>query len=544
MVLLSYMEAPKQKTEYQPSEEDRKAIEESIRIEREETKTRKREASDKELIEDGATYEINDEGEKILKLTEAQIREMNKEKRVEEPEKVSKPKEKISEKIFDNKQNQDVFKQLGTSTKEVISSIYKNVKIGFIDRYRASDSNKLYNRHKEKVGKLENDIIMKKRAIEQIEADIETHEIRTQKLSDKFGGLNEKAEEEILKEKKKLEKKLENANYEETELIAKQVFNEKKLKKYEEKRKEIIAGVESFVSEKTDPYKERINELKENTAELDKDIEDFTSKRDNFGNQLNELKEEFKNLKESKAGIYESESTMYLEKIKEVDTEYNRMNNIVKSVEKEKQGINRKIGKFENKISYWNRVVETAKSDNAPRQEKQPDLETEPTESTKENPEDNKDWYEAVMPSKEKINEYDKTKDWYKASGLSKEDMENVANTESTGEDKEESEVKNYDNTSESVKEDLGNREIYPNEYMNKWNNLFGNKLFGGGLKLDDEQILNILEMPNGINELPLKRMEEVIVEYNNSKGFFSRVSDDELKKMFKLIRDAESINK
>ena len=72
------MEAPKQKAENQLSEKDLEAVKESIRIEQEETKTRKREASDKELLEDGANYKVNEHGTR-LDPTDKQFEEIRKE---------------------------------------------------------------------------------------------------------------------------------------------------------------------------------------------------------------------------------------------------------------------------------------------------------------------------------------------------------------------------------------------------------------------------------------------------------------------------------
>jgi len=457
--------------------------------------------------------------------------------------------------IFKSKQNQDAFKQLGTATIETVSSVYKNVKGGFVDRYRASRNNKLYNHQREKVATLENDVALKKRAVEQAEADIKTHDTRMYKLNDQFGGLTPKAMEEVLKEKKKLEKKLKNANYEEKELIAEQVFSKKKLKKYEEKRSKIIEGIELFVNEKTEPYKERVSELKENTTKLDEEINSFISKRDVFENQLNELKNQFRSLKNSNTGVYESERTMYTDRIKEVDTEYNNIDDIIKSVVKEKSDLNTKIGKLENKINYWNNVAETAKTDNISKQEEEPETEAVPTE----NLEGNEDWYEAVMPSKEKLNEYGKTKEWYEASGLSKKDMENVTNAEikeTTPEEKAGVEVnENSENNDESdeekeneneSKEGLKDIESQMNKYKDQWNKLFGKKLPLNETNFSRRNVITTVALlrTNFLGQrIELGRLiEDAVIRENDRQPISTRIEMAELAGMFEKMRKEKNL--
>jgi chromosome segregation ATPase len=548
------MEALKHKEQYQPSEEELKAIEESKNLHNEGVQQTQKEALEKQLVGEGkASYVIDKEGKQTINLTKEEIEETKNQERSEK-ESVSK-NEKPKIEIFKSKQNQDAFKQLGTATIETVSSVYKNVKGGFVDRYRASRNNKLYNHQREKVATLENDVALKKRAVEQAEADIKTHDTRMYKLNDQFGGLTPKAMEEVLKEKKKLEKKLKNANYEEKELIAEQVFSKKKLKKYEEKRSKIIEGIELFVNEKTEPYKERVSELKENTTKLDEEINSFISKRDVFENQLNELKNQFRSLKNSNTGVYESERTMYTDRIKEVDTEYNNIDDIIKSVVKEKSDLNTKIGKLENKINYWNNVAETAKTDNISKQEEEPETEAVPTE----NLEGNEDWYEAVMPSKEKLNEYGKTKEWYEASGLSKKDMENVTNAEikeTTPEEKAGVEVnENSENNDESdeekeneneSKEGLKDIESQMNKYKDQWNKLFGKKLPLNETNFSRRNVITTVALlrTNFLGQrIELGRLiEDAVIRENDRQPISTRIEMAELAGMFEKMRKEKNL--
>ena len=155
------MEQPKYKQEYQPSEE--KSVEElskeSIEAFKEKMSREKDERKEKQLVAEGkASYVIDEKGERTIDLTEEQIEEIKNQKESKK-EGVSR-NEKPEKEIFSSKQNQDVFEQLGGATIEVVSGVYKNVKGGFVDRYRASGNNKLYSYHKERVATLEKDAAM------------------------------------------------------------------------------------------------------------------------------------------------------------------------------------------------------------------------------------------------------------------------------------------------------------------------------------------------------------------------------------------------
>lgn len=453
------METPKH-NEYQPSEEDLGAVKESICLHNEDIKKKRKEA------------------------LESRTRESDTNKT------------EYSDTFFNN-QNKKNFEKLSDSAKKLLAGVYNNVAAGFIDRIRVARSNKLYSYHKEKSKNLENDIIIKKRTIEQIENDIDAHDLRMTKMSDLFGGLTAKAEGEALKERNKFKKALEDANYEKNGLVIEKISNEKKLKKYEEKKNKIIERIEKFVDEKTKPHKERVEELNGDVDMIDGEIKLFNSKKDGVKNVLDKLQGEVDDLQKSKMGMFESERITYTEKIKEVYAEFSKMNNIIKSREEEKNGINAKIGKLEKKIDYWNRVAEKAKTDNMPRYE-------QPANDSKEKPRPN-------AKEKQKAKNPEDNKSLYEANELSE---------------------KNIDNLEE--------REISPSKYISRWNKIFRNRLFGSNMRLDKDRILAILDMPDKVNKVPLKRIEESIVEYNKDKRYFSRVPEDELKRMFKSIREYE----
>ncbi|MBT4209054.1 hypothetical protein HOE22_12060, partial [Candidatus Woesearchaeota archaeon] len=461
------MEAPKQKAENQLSEKDLEAVKESIRIEQEETKTRKREASDKELLEDGANYKVNEHGTR-LDPTDKQFEEIrNSDERTRTKEsseaKENEPTEKAPE-VFQNNQNRKDFEELNGAAKEVISNVYNNVKVGFIDRYKVVRDNKLYSLHKERVVELKEKVNAKKQDIEQIKANSKTHEIRVNGLRKQFGELSPKAEKEVTKEKKKLENALKDADLEETRLIAEQVFNEKKEKEYGEKRTEIINRIETFVDDKIEPYEAQADDLKEWVNELDQEINNFKGERDVFAKDLKEFRRKIFVLEGSDGGILASEKVMYDGKIKEIEKEIKEFDSSINLVEKEKGKTNSKINKLGVKIDYWKEVSRKAKEDGMPKPQEQPadtsekesiSSETEVKSEEKiENPEDNKEWFDAVMPSKESEDKYNKTKEWYEASGLSKKDMENVTNAEikeTTPEEKAGVEVnENSENNDES----------------------------------------------------------------------------------------------
>jgi uncharacterized protein YukE len=455
------METPKQKAEYQPSEEDLKAIKESI----------------------------------------------------EEHNKGVRENKKNTSEIFSNDSNKKDFESLNNNTQEFLANIYDNVAIGFIDRIRVAKSNKLYSYHKEKNENLENDIIIKKRTIKQIENDIKTHEVRIEKLRQQFGELPKKAEKEATAEKKKFRNALRDANYEENELIEKQLSNEKKLKKYEEKRNKIIERIEKFVNEKIEPHKEKIGKLNENVRMLDGEIKLFTSKKDNVKNRLDKLQKEADDLQRSKVGMFESEKITYTEKMKEVHTEFSKMGDIIKSRKKEKDNINIEIGELENKIDYWNNVLEKAKTDNMPREEQSASDSKEkivPEEEVKE--------AENFKPSTEK----DESK--------TAEKQDNVGNNTEEKFDEHPSRDEN------KPEENLDNKEIHPKKYISRWNGLSKMGYVTGMPKLDKKEIFNILDIKNS-KTLRLKVMEEAITEYNKS---FSKVSEGKLKEMFESMRKYE----
>lgn len=524
------METPKQKAEYQPSEEEREAIKESIRLHNEDIKNKR-----KETPESGA-------------------------------QKSDTNKTEYSD-IFSNDQNKENFEKLSDSAKKLLAGVYNNVAIGFIDRIRVARSNKLYSFYKNKTEKIENELEFKKRSIKQIKADIDTHDLRMTKMSDQFGGLTAKAGREALKERNKFKKMFRDANYEENELVIEKISNEKKLKKYEEKRNKIIERIEKFVEEKTEPHKEKIKELNGDVEMLDGEIKLFISKKDEIKNILNKLQEEADNLQKSKMGMFESERITYTEKMKEVYAEFSKMDDIIKSREEEKDNINTKIGKLENKIDYWNNVVKKAKTDNMPRYEQPandskekiaPKEKVKETEKERVSPTSGDEvlWEsQGVLQWKEPkriihIQEDPKSKRKYAffeniRTGIPLDELISAKKENTSAVNNiEERFDEHYDDINieneKGIEENLDNKEISPNKYISKWNGLSKIKDFMNIPKLDKKEILNILNIKNS-KTLRLRVMEEAITEYNK---LFSKVSESKLKRIFKLIRNAESLNK
>ena len=248
---------------------------------------------------------------------------------------------------------------------------------------------------------------------------------------------------------------------------------------------------------------------------------------------------------------------MYKGKIKEIENTIKDYNDSINSINKNKNKINTKISKLHTKTDYWNEVLRKAKEDGMPKQQEETPDSTEDTttpETEQEevvNPEDNKEWYDAVMPSEESIDKYNKEKDRLKAMGIPDENIDEVMNakiaperqdqnTPETEEVLQEEKLYNTETENGVDIDELGQKEISANDYIDRWNKIFGGRLFGNDMKLDENKILEILDIPKGINKLPLKRIEEGIVEYNNNKSYFSRVSKDELNRMFKSIREYE----
>lgn len=468
--------------------------------------------------------------EKELEAVEESIRLHNEE--------IKKKKEK-SPKVFFNNSNENDFEKLDKAPKGLISSIYENIKFRFIDRRRASNTDKLYNYQKEKVANMENELEIKKRNIEQMKADFETHDKRMKKMSDQFGGLNKKAEHEALKERGTLQRRLKEAEAEKFKLLLEVVREKKERNKYEEKRKNIINKVESFVNEKTKSYKEKIKVWEEGVLKIDNALKIFQDEIYDSSIQLKKLKDEVVNLESSRDGIFKSEKIMYKSKIKEIEKSIKYTDEIISNVQEEKLDIKSKINKLQSKINYWDNVAnESSVSKNT----KEEALKQAGSKETK--PKDRDVQPETTTQPKERNKKLDKTREWFKTNGMTDEEIDKVINTEfvTNNTEKESNEPDNMPDESIESQKNIERMEISPDEYIEKWNRLFGDRLFGSNLKLDDKKLLKILDMPNGIDKLPLKRIEECIEEYNSNRNFFSRVLKDELNRMFKLIKDAEVV--
>lgn len=436
-----------------------------------------RKGIDKTLKDRHFAYDIGNNAEKerelpklspevlmeMKRLSEEAIDEHNKENRerknLEFTEGKSK-KEPSYEINFGNKENEKLFKLLNDKVKEEISWIYATIEMKLVDRSGIMYNRRLESIQRENIHIISVDIDYKNREIENLNAKIKDHAKRMEALKNEFGPLDPNVKKEADKEKRKLDNSLAKAENEKKILDAKKALYTVKKEKYEKTRERIIDDIKIVVNEKIRPHQEKRDILNEQENELNTKVYKLEKEKDGLQNKLDRLAEISEDTK------FKSEKIAFNGKIKEIRDELKKNDREISSKQKGLKKIGAKIDGFSVRIDYWNDLYEKV------------------SKKPKE--------HERVNNMKVKDNNIDGVKGASKSQESADSDIE-----------------------------DLGMREIKPNEYIEIWNKFFVSKL-----RINEKELYEILQIKK-LEELTLKRIEQAIIQYNVQRGFPKMTKSD-----------------
>jgi len=478
--------------------------------------------------------EAKEASDKKIDEHNEEIRE-RKESTEEKPKEKSENAEKPSPEVnFGNNPNLEDFKNLTGGIKEKIASVYEGMKVKFVDRANIMHNATLYAIQKEKVEELSKSVSIQDSKIENLQDGLKMHGERMEKLTKQFGELEPKAQKEADKEKRKLEKDLELAKQQKTELLLEGSRAEAQRNKYEKIKDQILEKVEKFVDEKTAPYNEKIEGLKDQRGQLDTEIGALAEKRNNSQSGLNELEEMAENAQ------FKFEKITYRNKIKEAKTELKELEYGINSLQRDQMKMDGKISGLYGKVNHWNgvrdKMVALSKGGESAKNEaysapKTPEKETVNTGSESENV---KAWYEANQVNENAEQTIKGASNTKESSNQNRDAKKLEYSAGGTDESVLESQGLNFE-------ESKGLEEISSEDYIKKWNHMFDRTLH-----VDKAVFLEILKKKNKYNSLSdilvVKKIEEIVGEYNNKLPEKKRIEWKALGRMFDRMREEEDL--